>query len=72
MQSSLLGLALANKFFVDPLVGLPAAISVSSYFVIYTSVCVYICICDADCSYVTHGFWACALLDYGEKDVFKS
>ena len=46
MQSSLLGLALANKFFVDPLVGLPAAISVSSYFVIYTSVCAYICIGD--------------------------
>eukprot|EP00250_Pteridium_aquilinum_P015987 c22874_g3_i1 orf=161-1411(+) len=27
MQSSLLGLALANKFFADPLVGLPSAIS---------------------------------------------
>ncbi|KAH7425891.1 hypothetical protein KP509_11G076500 [Ceratopteris richardii] len=27
MQSSLLGLALANKFFPDPLVGLPSAIS---------------------------------------------
>ena len=25
----------------------------------------------ADCSYVTHGFWACSLLDHGEKDVFK-
>lgn len=29
MQSSLLGLALANKFFPDPNVGLPSAISVS-------------------------------------------
>jgi predicted Na+-dependent transporter len=29
MQSSLLALALANKFFVDPVVALPAAISVS-------------------------------------------
>lgn len=28
MQSSLLGLALANKFFSDPLVGIPSAISV--------------------------------------------
>jgi len=31
MQSSLLGLALANKFFLDPYVGLPSAISVSFY-----------------------------------------
>ncbi|RRT77958.1 hypothetical protein GW17_00017254 [Ensete ventricosum] len=30
MQSSLLALALANKFFKDPLVGVPPAISVSS------------------------------------------
>jgi predicted Na+-dependent transporter len=29
MQSSLLGLALANRFFPDPNVGLPSAISVS-------------------------------------------
>jgi len=29
MQSSLLALALANKFFQDPLVGVPPAISVS-------------------------------------------
>lgn len=29
MQSSLLGLALANKFFADSNVGLPSAISVS-------------------------------------------
>jgi hypothetical protein len=28
MQSSLLGLALANNFFEDPLVGLPPAVSV--------------------------------------------
>ncbi|KAJ0475816.1 putative Bile acid:sodium symporter, sodium/solute symporter superfamily [Helianthus annuus] len=28
MQSSLLALALANKFFQDPLVGIPPAISV--------------------------------------------
>ena len=45
MQSSLLGLALANKFFVDPLVGLPAAISVSSDFVLYIQVCVCKCLC---------------------------
>ncbi|KAK9147592.1 hypothetical protein Scep_006349 [Stephania cephalantha] len=31
MQSSLLALALANKFFQDPLVGVPPAISVSPY-----------------------------------------
>jgi hypothetical protein len=30
MQSSLLGLALANNFFEDPLVGLPPAVSVST------------------------------------------
>jgi hypothetical protein len=30
MQSSLLGLALANNFFEDPLVGLPPAVSVSN------------------------------------------
>lgn len=30
MQSSLLALALANKFFQDPLVGVPPAISVST------------------------------------------
>lgn len=30
MQSSLLALALATKFFQDPLVGIPPAISVSS------------------------------------------
>ncbi|MCI51118.1 putative sodium/metabolite cotransporter BASS5 chloroplastic-like, partial [Trifolium medium] len=29
MQSSLLALALANKFFEDPIVGMPSAISVS-------------------------------------------
>lgn len=29
MQSSLLGLALANRFFEDPVVGVPPAISVS-------------------------------------------
>lgn len=29
MQSSLLALALANKFFQDPVVGMPSAISVS-------------------------------------------
>ena len=33
MQSSLLGLALANKFFEDPVVGVPPAISVSQVFV---------------------------------------
>lgn len=32
MQSSLLALALANKFFEDPLVGVPPAISVSQLF----------------------------------------
>ncbi|KAF8379335.1 hypothetical protein HHK36_028769 [Tetracentron sinense] len=32
MQSSLLALALANRFFQDPLVGVPPAISVSRYF----------------------------------------
>lgn len=31
MQSSLLGLALANRFFPDPMVGLPSALSVSLY-----------------------------------------
>jgi len=31
MQSSLLALALANRFFQDPLVGVPPAISVSQY-----------------------------------------
>jgi len=49
MQSSLLALALANKFFEDPVVGMPSAISVSfnlyldSY---YGHVCVcYISVC---------------------------
>jgi BASS family bile acid:Na+ symporter len=32
MQSSLLALALANKFFEDPVVGMPPAISVNSKF----------------------------------------
>jgi BASS family bile acid:Na+ symporter len=32
MQSSLLALALANKFFADPVVGMPPAISVNSHF----------------------------------------
>lgn len=32
MQSSLLALALANRFFQDPLVGVPPAISVSHLF----------------------------------------
>lgn len=31
MQSSLLALALANRFFQDPLVGVPPAISVSKW-----------------------------------------
>jgi BASS family bile acid:Na+ symporter len=34
MQSSLLALALANRFFEDPVVGMPSAISVS--FPLYT------------------------------------
>lgn len=35
MQSSLLALALANKFFEDPVVGMPSAISVSCIIVTY-------------------------------------
>ncbi|XWS61884.1 hypothetical protein CRYUN_Cryun07bG0162800 [Craigia yunnanensis] len=38
MQSSLLALALANRFFQDPLVGIPPAISVSQ-FVIFSPYC---------------------------------